>query len=779
MMVPVSIREPSGQAEVGLPIAVGRADALLLAGLFERLPVVAGLNLAVALGTTAVFAGHEPPLVLVGWLLTMILTLGLRLHTWRAFQRARVDAATASAWARRFTLGAAATGAAWGVAAVLLYSPGLWPAQVFLPFVMAGMVGGSVTALTGHMPAYIAFSVCTLVPYALRLALAGDEPHLVMATLVVLYLGGMGVLGRSVNASLVASVRLAVENQDLATALSEKSGQLEATFEHVHQGVAVFERDGRLATWNARHRELHGYPPELYRRGTPLSDFLRHDLSRGGNSGPAAGERLRLAGRRPAPARFEQPGADQRILEVERSPMPGGGFVSTSTDITERKRTEARMLHLAQHDPLTGLPNRLLFQDRLRQAMARCRRDRTLLAVVLVDLDKFKEVNDAFGHRVGDDVLKQVGERMRAALRESDTVARIGGDEFALVLSDLPDAEAAALIADKISSQLDRPFGLATAVWQPRASLGIALFPTDGQSPEALLQNADLAMYRAKAAGGGCQRFGTAIKHDFDQQQSLKRDLARAIVRGQLRLEYQPQLDLQPEHVGAIEALLRWHHPDFGPIDPETLIKLAEASGQIATIGEWAMMEACRAAAGWPGSGRPVRVAVNVSASQLRQPDLVTQVARILEDSGLPAGQLELELTESSVLNEVARVQATLEALRRMGVTLALDDFGTGYASLIHLKSFPLDVLKVDRSFVAGLAESPDAAIVRSLIELGHRLGLRVVAEGVETEGQVAALRGLGCDAVQGHGVARPLSATEIGPWLSARSDAPSQQPLT
>ena len=429
---------------------VGRAEALLLAGLFERLPIVAGLNLAVALGTTAVFAGLQSPLTLGGWLLVMVLTLALRLQSWRAFRRAPADTATAPVWARRFTLGAAATGAAWGLAGVLLYAPETWPAQVFLPFVMAGMVGGSVTALTGHMPAYVAFSVCTLVPYALRLATEGDQPHLVMATLVVLYLAGMGVLGRSVNASLVASVRLAVENQGLVTALSEKSGQLEATFEHVHQGVAVFERDGRLATWNARHRELHGYPAELYRRGTHLGDFLRYDLARGGDFGPAASERMRLAGRRPAPARFEQPGADQRILDVERSAMPGGGFVSTSTDITERKRTEARMLHLAQHDPLTGLPNRLLFQDRLRQAMARCRRDRTLLAVVLVDLDRFKEVNDAFGHRVGDGVLKQVGERMRAALRESDTVARIGGDEFALVLPDLPDAEAAALIADKI-----------------------------------------------------------------------------------------------------------------------------------------------------------------------------------------------------------------------------------------------------------------------------------------------------------------------------------------
>jgi diguanylate cyclase (GGDEF)-like protein/PAS domain S-box-containing protein len=765
----VSTTEQGGQSQLERPVPIGRADALLLAGLFDRLPIVVALNLGVALGTMIVFAGRQSWLILGGWFLLMVLTLGLRLYSWRAFRRAPADAARAPVWARRFTLGAAATGAAWGLAGVLLYSPHSWQAQVFLPFIMAGMVGGSVTALTGHMPAYLAFSVCMLVPYALRLVAEADLPHLVMAGLVVLYLIGMGVLGRTVSASLVASVRLALENQDLVAALRDKSAQLEATFDHIHQGVAVFDRDGRLATWNPRHRELHGYPPDLYRRGAHFSGFLRHDLTRLGQSGPGGEDRLRRTVRHPAPARFEQPGAGHRILEVERSAMPGGGFVSTSTDITERKRAEARMLHLAQHDPLTGLPNRLLFQDRLRQAMARSRRDRTLLAVALVDLDRFKAVNDAFGHRIGDGVLKQVGARLRAALRESDTVARIGGDEFALILPDLPDADAANLIAEKVSAELDRPFGLDIRAWQPGASLGLALFPSDGESAEHLVQNADLAMYRAKAAGGGWQRFGSTIKRDFDHLQNLKHELARAIAQGQLSLEYQPQLDLDPERVSGIEALLRWQHPEFGPINPETLIKVAEDSGQIVAIGEWALAEACRVAAGWPSDPLPIRVAVNVSASQLAQPDLLAQVARILDASGLPAGRLELELTESSVLHEVERIQTTLEALHALGVVLALDDFGTGYASLSHLKRFPLDVLKIDRSFVADLAETADAAIVRSLIELGHRLELRVVAEGVETEQQLVALRRLGCDAIQGHVVGHPLGAEEIGPWLRAR----------
>ena len=752
--------------------AVG-AEATLLASLFQRLPIVAGLNGAVALGTAMVFAGRRPTIAVAAWLLFMLTILALRLWAWHAQRHAPMDPAKAPAWARQFTLGAAATGFAWGLAGVLFYAPDSRVSQTFLPFIMAGMVGGSVTALTGHMPAYLAFSICTLVPFALRLVAEGDGPHLVMATLVFLYLLGMGLLAKTVNASMIAAVRLAAENEELVAALREKTAQLEATFDNVNQGVAVFDREGRLATWNPRHRELHGYPADLYRRGVAIGEFLRH----GGQTAMAAPGGVRQ--KQPqdpcspaAPVRFEQPGAGGRVLEVERNPMPGGGFVSTSTDVTERKRTEARMLHLAQHDALTGLPNRLLFDDRLQQAMARCRRTGTLMAVVLLDLDNFKQVNDAFGHRVGDQVLKQTGERLRSALRESDTVARIGGDEFAFVLQDLPDLATATSLASKITRQLGQPFELEEGVWQLSASLGIALFPNNGASAEQLLQNADLAMYRAKASGGGFELFAGEIRHGLDHRRELRHDLAKAIGRRELRLEYQPQLDLDPERVSGVEALLRWHHPAFGAIEPEKLIRLAEAGGQIGAIGEWALREACAVAARWPPARPPIRLAVNVAASQLVRGDFVARVGGILAATGLPAERLELELTETSALNEVDRVTTALQALHAMGIALALDDFGTGYASLSHLRQFPLDVLKVDRSFIASLARSPNAAdlaIVQSLIELGHRLGLRVVAEGVESEAQLTALRRMGCNAVQGRLVGRPLAPDEIGRWLSAR----------
>jgi diguanylate cyclase (GGDEF)-like protein/PAS domain S-box-containing protein len=660
---------------------------------------------------------------------------------------------------------------------VLFYTPESMTAQVYLPFVLAGLVGGSLTALTGYLPAFAAFYLCALGPYATRLGLEADMPHLTMATLVVLYMIGVALLGRTVNASLITSVRLAVENEELVGALREKSAQLEATFNHVHQGVAVFDRHGRLVTWNPRHRALHGYPEDFYRRGTLLAEFVRRDLRRSGETVPRDLEEqtLSAAMRHPAPARFEQPGAGDRILEVERSPMPDGGFVNTSTDITERKRAERHMLHLAQHDPLTNLPNRLLFHDRVGQAMARCVRHGGRLAVMLLDLDKFKEINDALGHRVGDQALKEVARRLSAALRGTDTVARIGGDEFALILPDLHDPRAAALIAQKLIATLDQPFELEDRSPQLRASIGIAIFPEDGTSAEQLLQNADLAMYVAKAEGGGFRPFRATLKVQFDVRQRMERELGQAIERGQLSLEYQPQVDLAQGRVSGFEALLRWQHPELGPIDAQAVIRAAEAGGQIVRIGDWALAEACAAARGWPdGPDGPLRVAVNCSATQLTRGNLVCSVSRALEESGLPADRLELELTESSVLDQIERVTDTLQRLRARGVRLALDDFGTGYGSLSRLKLLPLDALKIDRSFTADLVADPDAPIVRALVDLGQRLGLRVVAEGAESEAQLDALFRLGCDEVQGHAVSPPLAHADIAAWLGARQ-APAE----
>lgn len=477
------------------------AEMAVLVRLFARLPLGLAINGICALGTAAALLPEASSKVLAAWLGIMGAVIWFRLLSWRRFQHRAAGAAKVRTWQRQFTLGAAAGGLAWGLTAFAFYTPDSIVSQTFLPFILAGMVGGSMLILTGNMLAFSSFLFAAMAPYLLRFTLLGDETHLIMAGLVSVYVIGLILLARPMSQSLVSSVYLAAMNERLIAQLKEKSSQLQATFDHVNQGVAVFDHLGRLLTWNPRHRELHGYSIHLYRPGTHLRQFLDQDLARsekvdGGELDPKAlAEPL-------APARFQQSGAERRTLDVERNPMPGGGFVSTSTDITDHKRAEARMLHLAQHDPLTDLPNRLLFQDRLQQAMTRSRRTGSPVAVIVMDLDGFKGINDAEGHRVGDEALKALAQRLRSSLRETDTVARIGGDEFAVVLPDLTTTKAAQRIGEKMLANIETPIKVEDRFVDLRVSIGVALFPTDADNAEALMQYADLAMYRAKRAGG-------------------------------------------------------------------------------------------------------------------------------------------------------------------------------------------------------------------------------------------------------------------------------------
>ncbi len=498
------------------------AELAVLVRLFSRLPAAVAINGVCSLGTAAALWSETSIERAAAWLGFMACVLWYRYLGWRRFRRRPPSKTSIRSWQRHFTLGAGAGGLAWGVTAFIFYMPESDVARTFLPFIVAGMVGGSLLVLTGSMRAFSAFLVCALAPYLICFLLIGDRAHLVMSAMILVYLVGLIVLARPMSVSLVSSVHLASINDRLIRQLKEKSSQLQATFDHINQGVAVFDHFGRLLTWNPRHRELHGYPIHLYRPGTHLRQFLEQDLTRLERSSDDELDPKALA--EPlAPARFEQIGAEQITLAVERNPMPGGGFVSTSTDITDHKRIEARMLHLAQHDPLTDLPNRLLFQDRLQIAMARSARSGSPVGVILMDLDGFKAINDSEGHRVGDETLKALARRLRSSLRESDTVARIGGDEFAFVLPDLTTTTAAVRIGEKILTSVETPLKVEDRFVDLRASMGVAMFPTDADNAEALLQFADVAMYRAKRSGGSSvnlaqqlqrrQRPGKTVKH--------------------------------------------------------------------------------------------------------------------------------------------------------------------------------------------------------------------------------------------------------------------------
>ena len=457
---------------------------------------------------------------------------------------------------------------------------------------------------------------------------------------------------------------------------------------------------------------------------------------------------------------------DGRIISILHHPMADGGWVATHQDVTEQHRIEERIRHLARHDALTDLPNRLMFRETMEAAEERIRR-REIVAILAVDLDHFKAVNDTLGHGIGDALLTQVSERLKLACREGDIIARLGGDEFAVLSGPLQHARDAAAIADRIVEQMAIPFDVDGHSVVIGASVGIAVAPVDGMTAEALLKNADLALYRAKTDGRGAYHFfEKGMDAVLQERRSMELGLRQALARNELRLVFQPLLNLAEQRISVLEALLRWDNPERGSIPPAEFIPIAEETGLIVSIGEWVLREACTAATRWPGT---VRVAINLSTVQFRNRDLYRQVVSVLESTGLEPERLELEVTESLLLADTEATLQTLHKLRALGIHISMDDFGTGYSSLSYLRSFPFDKIKIDRSFVKDLSDKDDSrAIVKAVIDLGRSLGMATTAEGVETEAQLDTIRRQGCTEVQGFLFSPPLPSSAIDRLFSA-----------
>lgn len=444
-------------------------------------------------------------------------------------------------------------------------------------------------------------------------------------------------------------------------------------------------------------------------------------------------------------------------------------YVYIFSDMTERKAAQERIEFLAHHDPLTELPNRLLLRDRMTQAMMRATRLQTRVALMFLDLDRFKKINDSLGHPVGDTLLKAVVERLKGCVRESDTISRQGGDEFIIVLNDVRDTDAVARVADKIHQRMGQPFDVGEHSLITSFSIGVAIFPDDGEDFDVLMQKADTAMYHAKEAGRNSHRFFTEqMNLQVVEHMTLETQLRRALDNGEFVLHYQPQLDLQERTIVGIEALVRWNSPEKGLVPPVKFIPVAEESGLIVRIGAWVLREACRQAKAWQDAGLPPLVmAVNLSAIQFKRLDLVNTVINALVLSELDSQWLELELTESILLQDAEATLDTVHRLKALGVKLSVDDFGTGYSSLAYLKRFAVDKLKIDQSFVRDLLTDPDdAAIVRAIIQMAHSLKLKTIAEGVENEELCNLLSLFRCDEVQGYWLARPMPADEAEAFL-------------
>ncbi|WP_299820193.1 EAL domain-containing protein [uncultured Jannaschia sp.] len=572
----------------------------------------------------------------------------------------------------------------------------------------------------------------------------------------------IGLLGRSFAAlmdQLSAARRELIEKSEAE--INKRRERLDAALDNMSQGLCMFDNEHQLIVHNRRFLEMHGLTLDAIKPGMEIEEVIRR-MQRAGNytsrlsSDLADDLTVEMESRKPH--FFSDQIQGERSVAVSQVPLENGGCVITFEDTTERRRAEARMEYLAHHDELTGLPNRTTFRKELDRALAFVRRGGEL-AVFCLDLDHFKSVNDTLGHPIGDRLLQQVADRLRSCVRETDVIARLGGDEFAILAHGAVETPSA--LADRVIETLSAPFEIDGHQVVVGASVGIALAPTDGNDPHVLVKAADLALYRAKSDGRGVHSFyQPEMDAKLQARRALELDLRAALAKDEFYVTYQPIINVATDQVACFEALLRWRHSERGLVPPDQFIALAEDIGLIHKIGAWVLRQACRDAATWPSD---IRVAVNLSPVQFKNPALVSEVEAALIESGLGPRRLELEITETVLLNQTDATLEVLIQLRDLGVRISMDDFGTGYSSLSYLRKFPFDKIKIDRSFISDLPDSPDAlAIIRAISGLGSSLHMSTTAEGVETLTQLEAIRAEGCTEVQGYLYSPSVEAAEV-----------------
>ena len=551
-----------------------------------------------------------------------------------------------------------------------------------------------------------------------------------------------------------------------AAELARINLRFDAALSHMTQGLSMFDEHKRLVVWNKRFAELYDVPEKFLKVGTTYEDIIADRFARGVTKADTSPEAIKakiteLSSLARDSHRVDEL-ADGRFLLLSRQPMPGGGWLAIVEDITERKRAEAEIIHLARHDVLTGLANRAEFNEKLEEAGKRLKRGGDAITVMMLDLDRFKAVNDMFGHPAGDELLVEVGRRLKSTLRETDLLARLGGDEFAIIQEGgATQHEGAIALALRINNAIAEPFDLGGFEVNVGTSIGIAMAPEHGIEPEGLLKSADLALYAAKAQGRSDYRiYQPGMLESATSQQSAEGELRDAIAHEQFELHYQPVVDVKTRQICGVEALIRWRHPVKGLVEPDQFIPLAESSGLIVPIGEWILQRACNDAAQWPSH---IRLAINISAVQFKRGNLFEVILCALVESGLDPERLELEITETSLLENQEAHLTTIRQLKNLGISLALDDFGTGYSSVTYLTTFPFDKIKIDRTFTHGVLERRDyAAVVSSVLALAQGLDKVTTVEGIETEEQFEYMRVAGVDLAQGHLFSQAVPASEL-----------------
>lgn len=658
-------------------------------------------------------------------------------------------------WQLRYVVGAACHVAMLGVWCFVSFLRTSDPSVQLLSFslTLAYLIGVSGRNFASRS-LVISQMVAAGVPMTAALLVAGPAYYPIILLVLLPFFLAMRLISERLRSVLFDAIVTGRKAQLAAT-------RLDGALRNMSQGVCMFDDGQRVVVCNDRYARMYGLTPDQVKPGTTLREIAKRRVACGLYSGASPEE---FMWERPAPVAFASKSiyelSDGRAIAISRSPMPEGGWVTTHEDVTEQRRGEERIEHMAHHDVLTGLHNRALLNERVGWVLASVDTEK-MVALHLIDLDLFKNVNDSLGHQVGDHLLRLVADRLRSLVRDTDTIARIGGDEFAVMQAAIRRSEDIGALGQRIVDLLSMPYEIESRQVVVGASVGIAVAFGERLAPDELMRRADLALYRAKGEGrGGLCFFEPQMDAQTQKRRAMEDDLRNALAAGEFELHYQPIVNLATNEVSRVEALIRWLHKTRGLVPPAGFIPLAEEIGLSVALDEWVIREACRQAATWPDK---IAVAVNLSPRQFRSRTLVKMVTAALRDAGLDAERLELEITETSLLQGSEATLDNLFRLRELGVHLALDDFGSGYSSLSYLQSFPFDRIKIDQSFIRDIGEHIGSlTIVRAVIGLAAGLGMQTSAEGVETRKQLEILKAEGCTEMQGFLFSEPLRAPDL-----------------
>jgi diguanylate cyclase (GGDEF)-like protein len=676
-------------------------------------------------------------------------------------------------WERVYEFGA------WGFAGMLgllCWLTVMQTADDSLQMAVTTTAAGYAAAISGRNAGrpFIAIGQLTLTafPMAVALMLSSDWLHKALGFVVLMFIYGMTDITLSIRDIIIQAITMTRKEAALAARFEEQANRFDIALNNMSHGLCMLDEQDRLQVWNERFLELLHLGKASVRVGMPISALARHSIRAGNYRGRRAKDVFQelVHNLRQDNSEQVQTSPDgERIIALSRRVMDGGGSVIILEDVTEREHAQERIAHLARYDELTGLANRTQFRERISAMLAAVHRPENHLAIHLIDLDRFKSINDTLGHPIGDKLLKQVAFRLIKVMAEADIITRFGGDEFVVLQAGAKGRQEARELAERLVKALEDSFDIDGHRIDIGASIGIALAPQDGVDADQLLKKADVALYAAKADGGGNHCFfAVEMEAAVQERRALELDLREAIAAEQFRLYFQPLVDLRTGQVTSCEALLRWNHPRRGEVPPSIFIPIAEETGLIVPLGEWVLNRACAEAATWP---HDIKVAVNLSPVQFKDRSLGMQVVSALAKSGLAAQRLELEITERVLLEESDSTRAALDELNQLGIGISLDDFGTGYSSLNYLRKFPFHKIKIDKSFIDDLGENRDARpIIRAVANLGSGLNKIVVAEGIETEEQMRLVVAHGCHEGQGHFFCAPISGRAIRARLESRS---------